>query len=79
MEASHFVAKLKQADRLFDAGQQYRAPKDAAVHVRFLNVTLSCIFSCLFNEISPDSSDHRVGASIMVRTEPEYLDSTFIV
>lgn len=35
MEASHFVAKLKQADRLFDAGQQYRAPKDAAVHSRF--------------------------------------------
>lgn len=47
LEASHFEAKLKNVDRLFDAGQQYRAPKDAAVHVSFLEVSLSYIFYCL--------------------------------
>ena len=49
--ASHFEAKLKKVDRLFDAGQQYRAPKDAAVHVSFLEVSLLCIFHCLFQSV----------------------------
>ena len=48
MEASHFVAKLKQVDRLFDAGQQYHALKDAAVHVSYFEVSLFCIFYYLF-------------------------------
>lgn len=35
LRPSHFEAKLKRVNRLFDAGQQYRAPKDSAVHARF--------------------------------------------
>lgn len=73
LEASHFEAKLKNVDRLFDAGQQYRAPKDAAVHVSCFEVSLSYNFYCLCKKFSPDSLDRLVGACTMVCAEPECL------
>ncbi|MCJ1464874.1 hypothetical protein MMC07_003489 [Pseudocyphellaria aurata] len=42
MKASHFVAKSKNVDRLFDAGQQFRAPKDAAIHIDKSSTAHNC-------------------------------------
>lgn len=35
ISASEYSAKLKNIDRLLDKSQQYRAPKDSAIHARF--------------------------------------------
>ncbi|MCJ1426325.1 hypothetical protein MMC29_004228 [Sticta canariensis] len=63
LRAAHFEAKLKKVDRLFDAGQQYRAPKDAAVHSRFFRPSCRGVnngeSSTVHSRFPPDSKQPR--------------------